>query len=91
MRVPKIEFFSILSYQKWIILDNNADMWALVDKKCKKMVVYPKISKFSQKLSASNACIIATFSLSDVDMSAKIVKNLSFAILKNMFSNFVTI
>ena len=38
--------------------------WVLMAKKCKKIVVYPKSPQFSQKLSASNACMLANFSMS---------------------------
>ena len=35
-----------------------------MSKNCQNFVVYPKCPQFSQKLSASNACMLATFSMS---------------------------
>ena len=60
--MPKIAIFSIISgFKNGLDLDNNADLWASMGKTCKKIVVYPKSPQFSQKLSASNARMFATF------------------------------
>ena len=45
-----------------LIVDNNADLWALIGEKCGKLLFIQKCPQFSQKLSASNACMLATFS-----------------------------
>ena len=71
--MPKIAIFllyQIFSNKNGLIADNNAHLLVLISKDCNKIVVYPKCPKFSKKLSASNVCMLATFSMSVQDHSA---------------------
>ena len=45
-------------------MDNNADLWALIGENARILLFIQKCPQFSQKLSASIACMLATFSMS---------------------------
>ena len=45
----KVPNNSIIFLQKWLIVDRNADSWALLGKYCKKIVVDPKMSTIFSK------------------------------------------
>ena len=68
IKVSNIAFFPLISdmlKKNGLMVDNDADLWALMCRNHKKIVVNQKIPQFSQKVSASNACMLATFSMSD--------------------------
>ena len=53
IKVPKIAFFplyQIVSNKNGLIVDNNADLWALMGENYKKIVVYPKMSTIFSKI-----------------------------------------
>ena len=67
-KVPQIAIFPINqidSYKNGLIWDYNTNLGALIGKNCQKMLFIQKYLQFSQKLFASIACMLVTFSMSD--------------------------
>ena len=65
--MPKIAIFSlyqIFSNENGLCVDDNAELLALMGKKCKKIVGDPNMSTIFEELSTSDACMLATFSMS---------------------------
>ena len=69
----------MFSNRNGLIVDYNAVLWALMGKTARKLSLIQKCPQFYQKLSASIACMLATFS-----MSALITRNLVSGIIETI-------
>ena len=55
----------MFSNRNGLIVDYNAVLWALMGKTARKLLLIQNYPQFSGKLSATNACMLATFSMSE--------------------------
>ena len=53
--------------KNWLIVDHNEDLWTFIWIITRNMLFIQKCPQFSQKMSASNACMLATFFMSEMN------------------------